>query len=209
MPFYKEEKYTDTTLLFWKYSKKDIFDIQQLTQKEDLEKIKNYPPKKLQEYLMIRQMLHDKLPNHKILYKDNGEPFLSPHDAEISITHSFPFAVLAISKEKIGIDLEKINPKIEKIKHKFLHQNELQWAKDLEQLTIIWTIKEALYKLHHAKYWALYKHYEVQPFSLNDNEIHCSVLDNDNRENFLATISKIENYFFCRVEKKPPQKILR
>ena len=205
MPFYKEEKHTNTTLLFWKYSENDTFDIQQLIQKEDLEKIKNYPPKKLQEYLMIRQMLHNKSPNHKILYNDNGEPFLLPHDMEISITHSFPFAVLAISKEKIGIDLEKINPKIEKIKHKFLHQNELQWANELEQLTIIWTIKEALYKLHHAKYWALYKHYEVSPFAIDEQEIKCSIFDDNYKENFIANISKIDNYYFCWIEKKPSQ----
>jgi hypothetical protein len=38
---------------------------------------------------MVRKLLKSLKPDSKILYKER-EPFLSPKDAEISITHSFP-----------------------------------------------------------------------------------------------------------------------
>jgi phosphopantetheinyl transferase len=51
-------------------------------------------------------MLKTVLPGYKILYRDGGEPYLIPGDFQISVSHSFPLAALAISKNRVGIDLE-------------------------------------------------------------------------------------------------------
>jgi phosphopantetheinyl transferase len=57
-------------------------------------------------------MLKTVLPGYKILYRDGGEPYLIPGDFQISVSHSFPLAALAISKNRVGIDLEKRKEKI-------------------------------------------------------------------------------------------------
>ena len=170
MPLYKDFSTDIATILIWTYDEDEIFDHQNLTEEENRERVERFLPEKLAEYLMIRTMLKKVYPHHKILYKTIGQPYLFPKEAFISITHSFPLAALAISQKRIGIDLEKATPKILRIKEKFTHPNEVLWIskeQEVDFLTVIWVIKEALYKLHPSKYWSLKKHYEVQPFDLN------------------------------------------
>lgn len=65
-----------------------------------------------------------------------------------SITHSHGYAVAAIAPEHqyIGIDLEKIAPRINAWKTDFFHPTELTWEGDTF-LTTLWTQKEAVVKL--------------------------------------------------------------
>ena len=65
-----------------------------------------------------------------------------------SITHSHGYAVAAITPvhQYIGIDLEKIVPRIEAWKTDFFHPAELTDDTDVF-LTTLWTQKEALVKL--------------------------------------------------------------
>lgn len=65
-----------------------------------------------------------------------------------SITHSNGFAVAAVAPEDkyIGIDLEKMAPRIRAWKTDFFHPSELTADSD-EFLTALWTQKEAVVKL--------------------------------------------------------------
>ncbi len=207
MPFYKDYSDENATILYWKYSEEDHFDVEELIEPENLEKAKDYHPKKLIEHLMVRKLLKMVLPEHRILYKTVGEPYLWPPAAQISITHSFPFASLAISENRIGIDLEKISEKILRIKKKFLHPSEIAWTEgkenEVELLTIIWVIKESLYKVHLSKYWSLKDYYVVYPFDINNlNEINCKVFDDFFSHNFIAKVSEVEDFYFAIVEEK-------
>lgn len=205
MPFYKDFTDENATILFWKYNENvDFFVDEELVQPEDKEKIKDYHPKKKIEYLMIRQMLKTLMPEHKILYRSVGQPYLFPKDAFISITHSYPFASIAISQKRVGIDLEKFMPKILRIKHKFVNENEAVWTQngnEIELITIIWVIKEALYKLHPSKYWSLKKHYEVSEFELGDlSNIRCRIFDDHFEDYYFARVFKIEDFYFAIIE---------
>ncbi|MBS1549640.1 MAG: 4'-phosphopantetheinyl transferase superfamily protein [Bacteroidetes bacterium] len=205
MPLYRDYSDAQGSIQVWKYDDSEVFDEDQLISKDDWEKVHNYHPKKKIEYLMIRKMLYDLLPGHQILYRTMGQPFLHPKDAFISISHSYPYASLAVSQKRIGVDLEKVNPKILRIKHKFIHHSEESWIfgheNEVELLTIVWAIKEALYKLHPSKYWSLKKHYQVQEFSLSDlSSVPCAVFDAEFKDEYIAKISQIENYFFAIIE---------
>jgi 4'-phosphopantetheinyl transferase len=51
----------------------------------------------------------------------------------------------------VGIDIERMRPRIEKVRERFLHTEEsasINKDKVLEQLTLAWCAKEALYKLY-------------------------------------------------------------
>lgn len=204
MPLYKDFTTHEAHISFWKYEETDFFDSEKLIEPENREKVENYHTTKLKEYLMIRQMLHLMHPDHKILYRTIGQPYLLPKDRYLSITHSFPFAALAISEKRIGIDIERIMPKILRIKEKFIHPSEVSWtlgAKEVEMLTVIWVIKEALYKLHPSKYWSLKKHYKVEPFSLEDlSEVKCQVFDDKYKDEYTAKIVQIEDYYFAIIK---------
>jgi len=204
MPFYQDFSDENATIFFWKYDDSDCFNDEELIEPENFKKVENYHPKKLKEYLMIRQMLKMQLPNHKILYKTIGQPYLSPKDFFISITHSFPYASLAISKKRVGIDIEKVMDKILRIKNKFVHPNEICWTEnenEVEFLTVIWVIKEALYKLHPSKFWSLKKNYEVEKFCLNDlSAVKCRVFDADFEDRYIAKVMKIDALYFAIIE---------
>lgn len=202
MPIFQEIKENENHILIWKYKDGEVLEEEYLLNEEEKEKIKQYHSKRQREFLMVRKMLKTILPNHKIRYQDNGEPYLEPNDRFISISHCYPFVAIAISDRKIGIDLEKNQEKLIKIKSKFLHTSEYSWAEnDDELLTIIWCIKEALYKIHPKKYWSFREHYEIFPFeSLEKQEIKCRVFDNERSENFEALLRKIEDYYLVIVQ---------
>ena len=203
MPLYRDFSDHNATILLWKYDEKEDLDPKVLLEEENYEKVKDYHPTKLKELLLVRKILKSVLPGHKILY--NGrEPYLEPRDFEISITHSFPFAALAISKNKVGIDIEPFNPKIIKIRHKFLNDDEadfIEKRKETAYLTVIWSLKESLYKIHHSNYWSLKKHYEVKPFSLDfPFNIVCRVHDEKVSDFYKARAEFFENYCLTIVD---------
>ena len=203
MPIYKDFSNIKAKILLWKYEEEEVFDIENLLEAENFHRIKDYHPKKLLETLMVRQILKNELPNRKILY-ENRQPFLEPTDYEISITNSFPFAAFAFSKDKIGIDLEKFNPKILRLKDKFIYPEEREFipkSEEIEYLTIIWAVKESLYKIHHSKHWSLKKHYEVLPFNReNLHSVRCRVYDENYSDEFYARVEFFEDFVFTIVD---------
>ena len=207
MPIFKEIISEQTQILIWKYSEEEEFSADLISDEKEFENLKQKSPKRLIEKQMVRHMLRKILPNHKIRYHENGQPYLEPFDKFVSVSHSFPYAVLAISEKKIGVDIEQVKDRIDKIKHKFLHPIEIDWlsrAKSgIEHLTAIWCIKEALFKIHSSKQWSFKEFYVVDEFLLDKfSKIKCKVFDKDREDKFLAHLEKIENYYLAITEEE-------
>jgi hypothetical protein len=67
--------------------------------------------------------------------------------------------------------------------------------------TIIWSVKESMYKIHHSKHWSLKKHYEVKPFELKYlHQIKCRVHDDKISDEFKARVEFFDDYCFTIVE---------
>lgn len=108
--------------------------------------------KRKREFLSVRFALSSLLEKEiSIRYNDEGKPFLDDESHQISISHSkHQIAVIAHPNRKVGIDIESNTDKIQKIYKRFLseaEQSELSEGKDLKQLQIAWSAKEALYKI--------------------------------------------------------------
>lgn len=82
----------------------------------------------------------------------NNKPYLVNFPYEISISHSNDYAAVIIYKEKaVGVDIEKMSDKIERISKRFLSEKELSTISSLnriEHLYVCWGIKETLFKLY-------------------------------------------------------------
>lgn len=82
----------------------------------------------------------------------NNKPYLVNFPYEISISHSNDYAAVIIYKEKlVGVDIEKMSSKIERIAQRFLSTKELAFISinnRIEQLYVCWGIKETLFKLY-------------------------------------------------------------
>lgn len=105
--------------------------------------------KRRQEWLTCRVLLSNVLGKNFLLeYQSNGKPYLLQPKKNISISHSKEYVAIAIAEKKIGIDIEKIDKRILKLKEKILNSREVNRfvAADERVLHIIWGIKESVYK---------------------------------------------------------------
>jgi 4'-phosphopantetheinyl transferase len=86
--------------------------------------------------------------NLELQQDQRNRPYLNHPEWQISISHSYPFAVACLSKKQFtGIDLEKNNRNVQKIAPRFLNPAELlEWNGDNLKLTLAWSAKESIYK---------------------------------------------------------------
>jgi 4'-phosphopantetheinyl transferase len=88
----------------------------------------------------------------EIHYDSNGKPHLSEKGTFISVSHSWEFAAAVVSSEvAVGVDIEALKDRIERVCEKFLSAEEMagiETMNRIEKLYICWGAKESLYKLH-------------------------------------------------------------
>jgi phosphopantetheinyl transferase len=84
-----------------------------------------------------------------------------------------------VSKEhRVGIDIEIITPKVEKIKHKFLNEDELDNIQhstlNTQHLTLLWCCKEAVFKWYGTAGVDFKEDIHLKPFEINaEGIINC------------------------------------
>jgi len=112
-----------------------------------LKKITNENRK--QEFIQVRALRNKSIGEIEIDYTESGKPYLVNSKEYISISHSQNFIGILKAPFDIGLDIEEINERIIKIKNRFLNEKELKlFDSSIENLTIAWTLKEALFKLN-------------------------------------------------------------
>ena len=150
MPLFKHvEIKPNTFLVIWEITESEIYlnkglnNLNQYSSK--LNQLKGQSQRK--QFLSILQLLQLKnLSFEDLKYNKSGKPELDNNF--ISITHSFDYSGIILSDRKVGIDIEKLRPSIVKISKKFINQHEINLIGELsiENLTKVWTIKEAIFK---------------------------------------------------------------
>ncbi len=177
MPLYKTlTPNSQTTVKIW-----------QITESfNDLMQCVALTPKSLQRVLGMKSSLHQcgflsvrcllaafGYADSDLYYDANGKPHLRD-GRHISITHSFEFSAVIVSDTVIGIDIEKQRDKISIIASKFIDYEFLYLNKQatdyIKQLTLIWCVKESLYKLFATPGLSFKQNCLVIPPSENDNE---------------------------------------
>ncbi|MCF8713340.1 4'-phosphopantetheinyl transferase superfamily protein [Joostella atrarenae] len=123
-------------------------------------------------FLSVRQLL--KVAGYSaadLYYDDNGKPHLKDGNY-ISITHSFIFSGIIISSDtNIGIDIEKQRDKISVIANKFInYEYNFLTDEDVRKLTVVWCIKESLYKVFATEGMSFKQHTKVISFELEEGK---------------------------------------
>ena len=141
-----------------------------LINKNDLKTFNSFKSDKRKlEFYHLRVLWNSFNTEQNILYQPSGKPYLQ--NGFLSMTHSHQQVVIAYSLNKeVGVDIEMISNKIEKVKHKFLHPNDNY--ESLKDLTQLWTIKEAVYKLFDGDNDFFMDHIEIKDLSKNIAEIN-------------------------------------
>ncbi len=140
-------------------------------EKEELSRINN--PQRRIEWLGARALvLALAQGENATIYKDSqGKPYLKGGDWHISFSHCGEYAVAILSKtSSVGIDIERISPKISRVISRICSEEELSQVDDsLENLSMLWCAKEALYKYYGKKKLDFKKGIKVAIHSQNDD----------------------------------------
>ena len=152
MPLYYQQNINDTTkLAVWKITEAASFFLQKVPLLTSVA----HPHKQLQHlagrYLL--PFLFPDFPLELIEIADTRKPFLPGERFHFSISHSGDYAAAIVSSTTgVGIDVEMVTPRVDRIKHKFLHPEDLEKISHLKedqliaQLTLLWSAKEAMFK---------------------------------------------------------------
>jgi len=157
--FYQHNISETTRLGIWHIAEPEAF----FRAEVPLQRSITHPHKRLQHLAgrHLLKTLFPAFPYELIAIADTKKPYL-PNDAyHFSISHCGDYAAAIVSStERVGIDIEIPTFKVEKIRHKFLHPEELlhleqQYRKDdlpagissyYRSLTTLWSAKEAVFK---------------------------------------------------------------
>lgn len=118
--------------------------------------------------VLLRKMLHtDEYIDSQV--DIHGKPYLVNMPYHISLSHSFDYAAVMVSKSgPVGIDIEQVKEKVERIAHKFMRPEEMAFidtAHKIQQLYVCWCAKEAVYKCYGQKEVSFADNILLQPFA--------------------------------------------
>lgn len=133
------------------------------------------------EFVTTRLLLKDILRDNyiPIQYEESGKPYLQNN--QISISHSKGYVAIILSKKScVAIDVEQYRKTIFSIAHKFVNESEEAIFSSLEDLILLWSAKETLYKFDNASP-DFKEHYTVTKVS--ENGQYGKLLGNIHTEN--------------------------
>ena len=150
-------------------------------------------------FLAVRMLLqHLGYTDYDLTYDEAGKPHLSD-GKHISISHSHEFSCICISNKLMGIDLEKLKEKTLKIAPRFMEVKHLENLSTLEQIeksTVIWGVKESIFKIKNEKGISFPEHIFEEEFDLKDGKCEAELHFNNQIENFQIHFYNVEAYIF-------------
>lgn len=154
MPLFYQHNINETTkLAIWQITEEEDFFLRYVPLKRDV----SHAQKRLQHLAgryLLRELFPD-FPLKEILIADTRKPYLSDEKYHFSISHFGQYAAAIASRtHRVGVDVEKASPSIERIRTKFLSPKESDIAFEgieksghrLRQLTLLWSAKESIFK---------------------------------------------------------------
>ncbi len=164
MPLYYQHTINSTTKFgIWQIEEDENFFLAAVPLQQSI----THPHKRLQHlagrYLL--QYLFPDFPYEEILIADTRKPYLQNEQYHFSISHCGNYAAAIVSStHRVGIDIEIPSEKVERIAHKFVHEDE--WRNlsialkpqsidsnnlltvNRKLLTVLWSAKESVFKWH-------------------------------------------------------------
>jgi phosphopantetheinyl transferase len=171
---YKKQVDSDTEFALWKIEEhdEDLYNKLQLddTEKAYVEKLSL--GKRHLHWLAVRVLLRTMLNTSEFIdckIDAHGKPYLVSLPYHISLSHSFDYAAVMISRSgPVGIDIEQVREKVERIAYKFMKPEELAFidgADPVKHLYAAWCAKEAVYKCYGQKEVSFANHISLEPFN--------------------------------------------
>jgi phosphopantetheinyl transferase len=180
--FFQQDIDQSTRLAVWKIEEEEAFFLAHVP----LQRTITHPHKRLQ-HLAGRYLLKYLFPDFPIVLiriADTRKPFLEDEAYHFSISHCSDYAAVIVSTEnRVGVDIEVVSEKVERIRHKFvsdiehssLYNESSVNGTDLSSVnhhlsTLIWSCKEAVFKWYGKGEVEFKKHINIQSVIPDEND---------------------------------------
>jgi 4'-phosphopantetheinyl transferase len=202
MPLYKKFNINTTSqVLIWHITEsfEDLFD-EVLLKDVSLIRINNMKALLHQKgFLSIRKLLQEiGYTDEDLFYDETGKPNLLD-GKNISITHSFEYSAIIVSEQVSGIDLEMQRQKIITIAEKFMDTEFDFLPKEknqdfIQKSTVIWGVKEAIFKIENEIGISFKNHISVFPFEMDEGKTSAILTFGTQVKEFSIQFEIVENY---------------
>jgi phosphopantetheinyl transferase len=202
MPLLKTIALNDYTQLFvWKIT--ETFDVlfSSVALKDvSLARVESMKSESHQRgFLAVRRLLMEAgYSDFDLYYDEFGKPHLG-NGKYISISHSHDFSVIVLSNVNVGADLEILKEKTLKVASRYMdisHLENLSKSDELIKATVVWGIKESVFKIKNEIGISFKDNIFEDDFNLEDKKCGVSLQFNDKTERFDIVFEFIENYVF-------------
>jgi phosphopantetheinyl transferase len=207
---YKKQIDDDTAFAIWKIEEQaeDLYNQLQLNVEEKAYYEQLSAGKRSLHWLGTRVLLRKMLNTDEYIdcrVDSHGKPYLINLPYHISLSHSFDYAAVMISKKSaVGIDIEQIKEKVERIAHKFMRKEEMQFvtgADKIQKLYVCWCAKEAIYKCYGQKEVSFVNHIRINKFELQrEGTVNARLLKEPINLNYEVGYMQFEDYMIGYVK---------
>lgn len=105
--------------------------------------------KRRREHLAWRRVVRNELGRGVAIdYNEVGAPTVDIPNTHISVAHGGERVAVAIADERVGVDIENLDRNYERVKSRFMSPTEEALSDMEEWPAMVWTAKEAIYKLY-------------------------------------------------------------
>lgn len=197
---------TETNLYLWKITEDFTTLLNAVSLKKDsLERLKEMKSESHQKgFLAVRMLLQNiNYTDFDLVYDKSGKPNLQ-NGKSISISHSHLFSALVVSNVAVGLDIEQLKTKTLKIAPRFMdvsHLTNLSQEEKIKKATVVWGIKESIFKLKNEKGISFPNHIFEEDFAFEDKTTKATLQFNQKEDRFKVVFDSVEDYIFvCAFE---------
>jgi 4'-phosphopantetheinyl transferase len=174
LPAYKEIQNNGASVCIWEITE-TLAELESLYFGDEIPP-DNAPEQREKEWYASRLALQvaTGIPHLTIKKDEFGKPQIPNVPGFVSLSHTVRFTAAIFHPEKVvGIDLEHMTPRIERIARRFVHDSEKAWMRapsSLEELYLIWCTKEAVFKRYGSKAVDFKNHIQVLKTDISTNQ---------------------------------------
>lgn len=127
------------------------------------------------QFLASRYLLQELAPDLPLAdwrRDPKGKIYSERSNSRISISHSGHFAAVSLSTQPNGIDIQKIDHRMEKLSAKFIAPEEMDFIDQnhcIDCYHIIWSAKECIFKAYGKGSLDFKSHLRIDPFTVEAN----------------------------------------
>ena len=143
------------------------------------------------EHLAWRRVVRSELGRNVLIeYNEVGAPVVDTPNTHISVAHGGERVTVAFADEPVGVDVESLDRNYDRVKSRYMSPAEEALSEMEEWPAVVWTAKEAIYKLYGQREVDLTEDIRIMAFDAERMQLNAAVRE---RADIVVEAQIIEN----------------